>query len=90
MNLPALLEPNSELNCFCPSCLAKAIGSDIDKKLNGKTQGQMLEFVRRFQKNGGFVEYIDYTIENGKYIFTKWYHLKRGECCDNGCKNCPY
>ena len=23
-------------------------------------------------------------------VFTKEYHLKRGHCCKNGCKNCPY
>jgi hypothetical protein len=36
------------------------------------------------------VEGIDYTIENGKWVFTKEYHLKRGYCCGNNCKNCPY
>ena len=32
----------------------------------------------------------DYYIENGKVIFTEKYHLKRGKCCNNGCKHCPY
>nr|MBS0036807.1 hypothetical protein [Saprospiraceae bacterium] len=32
----------------------------------------------------------DYTIENGLYVFTERYHLKRGYCCKSGCKNCPY
>jgi hypothetical protein len=32
----------------------------------------------------------DFYIEDGKYVFTKHYHLKRGSCCGNGCKNCPY
>jgi hypothetical protein len=35
-------------------------------------------------------EGIDYIIENGKWVFTKEYHLKRGYCCNNNCKNCPY
>ena len=35
-------------------------------------------------------EKIDYNIENGLYVFTKEYHLKRGYCCGNKCKNCPY
>jgi hypothetical protein len=33
---------------------------------------------------------VDYTIENGKYIFTRQYLLKRGYCCHFGCRNCPY
>nr|WP_286203495.1 DUF5522 domain-containing protein [Pseudoalteromonas sp. NBT06-2] len=33
---------------------------------------------------------MDYTIENDLYIFSTWYHLKRGKCCGNGCRHCPY
>jgi len=33
----------------------------------------------------------DYYInELGLYVFTEKYHLKRGYCCQNGCKHCPY
>ncbi len=31
--------------------------------------------------------YID---ENGLYVFTELHHLKRGYCCQNGCRHCPY
>jgi hypothetical protein len=33
---------------------------------------------------------VDYYIENGKYVLTKEYLLKRGFCCKNGCRHCPY
>ncbi len=36
------------------------------------------------------VEGQDFYIENGFYIFTAAYHLKRGHCCGNGCRHCPY
>jgi len=37
------------------------------------------------------VENIDYYInENGYFVFTKAYHLKRGYCCGNNCKHCPW
>lgn len=36
------------------------------------------------------VEGVDYTIENGLWVFTKEYHLKRGYCCKSMCKNCPW
>ena len=26
----------------------------------------------------------------GYIIFTEKYHLKRGYCCNNNCKHCPY
>jgi hypothetical protein len=32
----------------------------------------------------------DYYIVQGKVIFTAAYHLKRGYCCKNGCRHCPY
>lgn len=35
-------------------------------------------------------EGIDYYIENGKYVFTEHYLLKRGNCCNSGCRHCPY
>jgi len=31
-----------------------------------------------------------YLDELGRYVFTKHYHLKRGFCCENNCKHCPY
>lgn len=37
------------------------------------------------------IENIDYYIdENGLFVFTKEYHLKRGFCCGNNCKHCPW
>lgn len=35
-------------------------------------------------------ENIDYYIENGLFVFKEWYHLKRGTCCGNRCRHCPY
>ena len=32
----------------------------------------------------------DFYIENGIYVFTKEFHLKRGSCCGNGCRHCPF
>ena len=36
------------------------------------------------------VENIDFTIENGRYVFSEWYHLKRARCCGNDCRHCAY
>jgi len=37
-----------------------------------------------------FIEGIDYYFENGLMVLTANYLLKRGYCCGNGCRNCPY
>lgn len=31
-----------------------------------------------------------YFDEEGFLVFTRAFHLKRGYCCGNGCKHCPY
>ncbi len=36
------------------------------------------------------IEGEDYYIENGRWVFTASYHLKRGFCCGSGCRHCPY
>ncbi|CAN5783452.1 hypothetical protein BH11BAC3_BH11BAC3_10700 [soil metagenome] len=37
------------------------------------------------------VEGEDYYFnEAGYVVLTEKYHLKKGSCCGNGCKHCPY
>ncbi len=31
-----------------------------------------------------------YYNEDGLVVLTREYHLKRGFCCESGCKHCPY
>ena len=31
-----------------------------------------------------------YYFENGLMVFTEAYHLKRGHCCGNRCRHCPF
>lgn len=40
--------------------------------------------------NSALVAGRDYYVENGRYVFTAWYLLRRGHCCDSGCRHCPY
>ena len=32
----------------------------------------------------------DFYLENGCMVFTAAYHLRRGYCCGNRCRHCPY
>jgi hypothetical protein len=36
------------------------------------------------------VEDRDFYIENGKYVFTAFYLMNRGYCCNCNCRHCPY
>jgi hypothetical protein len=35
-------------------------------------------------------EGVDYYLENGLMVFTTAFLLKRGYCCERGCRHCPY
>ncbi len=36
-------------------------------------------------------EGTDYYInQDGNFVMTRWYLLRRAYCCKNACKNCPY
>jgi hypothetical protein len=32
----------------------------------------------------------DYYLESGLLVLTAQYHLRRGVCCGNACRHCPY
>lgn len=32
----------------------------------------------------------EYYIENGLIVYTEVSHLRRGYCCKNNCRHCPY
>ena len=40
--------------------------------------------------NAPLVEGEDYVWEDGRMVFTAAFLLKRGFCCNSGCRNCPY
>lgn len=89
-NFPAIMPVNLKQTCRCPSCLAKAINEHIEQSLTDLGCEKVIEMARPYQTQSEVVEGIDYTTENGNMVFTKWYHLKRGSCCGNDCRNCPY
>jgi hypothetical protein len=36
------------------------------------------------------VENEDYYLDGGLMVLTARYHLRRGYCCEQGCRHCPY
>lgn len=44
------------------------------------------------QKNklNTFVEDVDFYFENGLMVLTAHFLIRRGYCCGNGCRHCPY
>jgi hypothetical protein len=44
-------------------------------------------YIRAKRENKSEDFYID---EKGTFVMTETFHLKRGFCCKNTCKHCPY
>ncbi|MCB1023704.1 MAG: hypothetical protein KDB79_04910 [Acidobacteria bacterium] len=42
------------------------------------------------RENEKFVEGQDFYYEDGLMVLTAKFLSKRGYCCDNGCRHCPY
>ena len=71
-------------DCFCSQCLSEAIA-----ELNAPESGPT-EVVNQQASLPLLREGEDYYVEGGAMVFTAAYHLRRGYCCDSGCRHCPY
>jgi len=65
------------------------VSKRINKLLATKSHPELLEIAKDYATDT-WLEKIDYTIENGKYVMSAWHHLKRGGCCNNDCRHCPF
>jgi hypothetical protein len=40
--------------------------------------------------NDELIEGVDFYREGAAMVFTETFHLRRGYCCESGCRHCPY
>lgn len=52
--------------------------------MNRESKQSQIEKISEFEEN------IDYYFENGLMVLTEHFLKKRGYCCKNGCRHCPY
>ena len=88
--MPILPSAEPEPTCRCPECLVNQFVQGIDVYLDQLTLTDAVAYASRYRGRQRLVENIDYTVDAGMYVFSRWYLLKRGYCCRNGCRNCPY
>lgn len=90
-SLPAVMPLDALSDCLCKSCLAIAVGAEIIKQLNAAGSAKArLALAEPYRHQTELVEHVDFTIEDGRYVFSEWYHLKRARCCGNNCRHCAY
>lgn len=85
--LPAIVIPEEGKNCVCPNCLKLKVDAKKEDLIDKKEFG----FIKSLGLPEILKENIDFNYnEAGLMVFTKWYHLRRGYCCENDCENCAY
>ncbi|MBK9478709.1 MAG: hypothetical protein IPP56_12595 [Bacteroidetes bacterium] len=62
----------------------------LNKIININSSVNSIQNKKRIFQNDSEVSEDYYLNENGFIVFTESYHLKRGYCCNNSCKHCPY
>ena len=89
-DLPPVLAAVPGGSCLCPTCLTEAIQAYFEANPEAaKAYRVRTPIEKRPAKD--FVEGRDYYLnEAGNWVFTGYYHLKKGYCCQNACRHCPY
>lgn len=47
-------------------------------------------FAKGWPQENGLTEGDDFYYDRNLFVFTANYHLKKGYCCGNNCRHCPY
>lgn len=76
--------------CRCPTCLAREVGAALEAYIDRHGTDRALELAQAHAKAKPLLEHIDYSVENELTVFSRWFHLKRGHCCGNACRHCPF
>lgn len=88
--LPPVFPVTEHAACYCPGCLARRAAAIVRGMVENLTP-ETAEKIRALGPVERPVRGIDYDLDaRGFMVFTAWYHLRRGECCGNGCRHCPY
>ncbi len=79
------LVAGADQDCLCPDCLTQAIAklSRAVANLSTSTEDTMTSPPM-------LVEGEDYYCEGPAIVFTARFLLRRGYCCESGCRHCPY
>ncbi len=70
---------SSYYDCLCKQCL-----SELELLV---CRAGKLSFP---SSSEALVENLHYYKEGTKFVFTEFYHVQRGYCCNSGCRHCAY
>jgi len=79
------LVAGADHDCLCAECLSEAIS-----KLPRANADIFTSTDRAMTSPPTLVEGEDYYCEGPAIVFTARFLLRRGYCCESGCRHCPY
>lgn len=89
-DFPNILQPDQKsATCLCSLCLINQLAEQVNMT-EEKLSSSRLESIAML---GAVMEPkvgTDYYMEDGLLVMTKWYLARKGKCCGNGCRHCPY
>lgn len=88
-DFPPILQVSEGANCLCPACLIEKFQLQVKDYVLALQAGEITNEAPQYQ-SPQLKEGIDFYMENGLMVLTSWFHLKRGDCCGNACRHCPY
>lgn len=83
----------TDVNAFAESIGLSVVGT-IDSPITGAEGNR--EFLSCYERRPvpesapKLVEGVDYYFEDGLMVLTESFLRRRGYCCENGCRHCPY
>lgn len=90
MHYPAALTLPCSKACFCPACLRQTIQAKIEA-IDDQVVHITPPSYAETERHKPAIEGLDYVIDaQGRWVFSRWFLLKQGQCCGNSCLNCPY
>jgi hypothetical protein len=82
---PVSLVAAADQDCLCPDCLARAIA-----KPSATPDDTAPPAANTSANTSPLIEGEDYYCEGAAMVFTAQFLLRRGYCCESGCRHCPY
>ena len=85
--LTRLAAERMEPACLCRPCLETV--AQISRE-HDDTDAILAQVRQAIAQRVSPADEPDFYMDDGNVVFTAAYHLKRGNCCANGCRHCPY
>lgn len=88
-SIPAIFSATEGADCLCSNCLIEQFQARVSAYVDDLQAGKIKNLAPHYH-TASLQEGIDYYMENGLMVLSSWFHLKRGGCCGNACRHCPY